>query len=353
MARRPRKAPSFTSANALIFAVFGSLGDGRIAAIIVNCRACRPWCKAAHRRLSRGRRSTGTCLMTLWFVFALMTAAAIFAVLWPLGRSGRPQREGSEATVYKDQLAEIDRDVAARLIGVLRSRSRARRNQPPAAGRGRSISARRRPHRASGCAAPRRWSRWSGCRSLSLALYLPLGSPRLGDFPLAERTRAPDADAVARQSGGAGRGASGEKSDRWPRLERAGAGAGAGSAATTTRCAPIAIRSPIMATVPSAAPISAKPLPGAAGGVVTAEAKAEFERAVAIECRTRSRRAISSALPPSRTAATPRRRRSGARCWKRRRRMRRGVRWCRPRWRGSAVRRRRRCRTTRWPRQRT
>ena len=33
--------------------------------------------------------------MTLWFVFALMTVAAIFAVLWPLGRgssaSGRWQ----------------------------------------------------------------------------------------------------------------------------------------------------------------------------------------------------------------------------------------------------------------------
>ena len=55
--------------------------------------------------------------MTLWFVFALMTAAAIFAVLWPLGRRGRPQRDGSEAAVYKDQLAEIDRDVAAGLIG--------------------------------------------------------------------------------------------------------------------------------------------------------------------------------------------------------------------------------------------
>ena len=55
--------------------------------------------------------------MTLWFVFALMTAAAIFAVLWPLGRGGRPQNEGSEAAVYKDQLAEIDRDVAAGLIG--------------------------------------------------------------------------------------------------------------------------------------------------------------------------------------------------------------------------------------------
>ncbi|MFN5521428.1 c-type cytochrome biogenesis protein CcmI, partial [Bradyrhizobium sp.] len=36
--------------------------------------------------------------MTLWFVFAVMTAAAIFAV-------------------YKDQLAEIERDVETGLIG--------------------------------------------------------------------------------------------------------------------------------------------------------------------------------------------------------------------------------------------
>ena len=55
--------------------------------------------------------------MTLWFVFALMTAAAVFAVLWPLGRGQRPQREGDETTVYKDQLAEVERDVAAGLIG--------------------------------------------------------------------------------------------------------------------------------------------------------------------------------------------------------------------------------------------
>ena len=55
--------------------------------------------------------------MTLWFVFALMTVAAIFAVLWPLSRRDRPQNEGSEAAVYKDQLSEIDRDVATGLIG--------------------------------------------------------------------------------------------------------------------------------------------------------------------------------------------------------------------------------------------
>ena len=37
--------------------------------------------------------------MTLWFVFALMTAAASFAVLWPLSRGVRPQGSGSEAAV--------------------------------------------------------------------------------------------------------------------------------------------------------------------------------------------------------------------------------------------------------------
>ncbi|WP_083860041.1 c-type cytochrome biogenesis protein CcmI, partial [Bradyrhizobium diazoefficiens] len=54
--------------------------------------------------------------MTLWFVFALMTVAAIFAVLWPLGRSARAQNQGSEVVVYKDQLTEIERDLASGLI---------------------------------------------------------------------------------------------------------------------------------------------------------------------------------------------------------------------------------------------
>src|SRR3954464_11391893 len=55
--------------------------------------------------------------MTLWFVFAMMTAAAVFAVLWPLRRAQRPPSEGNESTVYKDQLAGAQRDVAAGLIG--------------------------------------------------------------------------------------------------------------------------------------------------------------------------------------------------------------------------------------------
>src|SRR6185369_13034699 len=54
--------------------------------------------------------------MMLWFVMALMTAAAIFAVLWPLARR-TPLRTGSDIAVYRDQLEEIERDRAAGLIG--------------------------------------------------------------------------------------------------------------------------------------------------------------------------------------------------------------------------------------------
>src|SRR3954471_19945690 len=55
--------------------------------------------------------------MTLWLLFALMTAAAIFAVLWPLARGQRAARRGSDVAVYRDQIDEIARDQAAGLIG--------------------------------------------------------------------------------------------------------------------------------------------------------------------------------------------------------------------------------------------
>src|SRR4029079_4224344 len=54
--------------------------------------------------------------MMLWTAMTLMTAAAIFAVLWPLARR-TPLRAGSDVAVYRDQLDEIDRDRAAGLIG--------------------------------------------------------------------------------------------------------------------------------------------------------------------------------------------------------------------------------------------
>ncbi len=80
--------------------------------------------------------------MTLWFVFALMTAAAIFAVLWPLGAARATRRAGSDVAVYRDQLDEIERDRAAGLIGEARSGGRAGRGVAPAdRGRGRGGAA--------------------------------------------------------------------------------------------------------------------------------------------------------------------------------------------------------------------
>jgi cytochrome c-type biogenesis protein CcmH len=55
--------------------------------------------------------------MTLWVLFALMTALAIFAVLWPLARRKAAARSGSDLAVYRDQLEEIQRDRAAGQIG--------------------------------------------------------------------------------------------------------------------------------------------------------------------------------------------------------------------------------------------
>jgi cytochrome c-type biogenesis protein CcmH len=56
-------------------------------------------------------------LMILWLVFALMTAAAVFAVLWPLSRRAPVAGGASEIAVYRDQLDEIVRDRNAGLIG--------------------------------------------------------------------------------------------------------------------------------------------------------------------------------------------------------------------------------------------
>src|SRR5215472_12980473 len=55
--------------------------------------------------------------MMLWTIFALMTAAAIFAVLWPLARKPLAAGGGSDRLVYQDQLHELERDRVAGLIG--------------------------------------------------------------------------------------------------------------------------------------------------------------------------------------------------------------------------------------------
>ena len=134
--------------------------------------------------------------MSLWFVFALMTAAAIFAVLLPLGRgNGRPQG-GSEATVYRDQLAEVERDLALGLIGPAEAeaarveigrRLLAATDEGSAQGGGEgAVPTNMTLRRIAAVLA------LAGLPIVALSIYLPLGSPKLPDFPLAERARSAD-----------------------------------------------------------------------------------------------------------------------------------------------------------------
>ena len=54
--------------------------------------------------------------MMLGIILALMVAAAVFAVLWPLSRRAEDAAADSDLAVYRDQLAEIERDRAAGAI---------------------------------------------------------------------------------------------------------------------------------------------------------------------------------------------------------------------------------------------
>jgi cytochrome c-type biogenesis protein CcmH len=218
--------------------------------------------------------------MTLWFVFALMTALAVFAVLWPLGRGTKPQREGHETMVYKDQLAEIERDVSAGLIGA--SEAEAARVEIS-----RRLLAADDAERVSPSSVNTRLRRavaviaLAGLPLIAVAFYLPLGSPRLPDFPLGQRAQAPPAsqpldNLVAQvethleKNPTDGRG--------WNVLAPVLAKLGRFDDAVR------AYRNSITYNGDSGARRAdlGEAIAGAAGGVVTAEAKAEFQRAIAL-----------------------------------------------------------------------
>jgi len=134
--------------------------------------------------------------MTLWIIFAVMTAAAVFAVLWPLGRMPAAAGGGSDRLVYQDQLQEIERDHASGLIGDVEAESArieisrrllaaADAETPAAAATPQAASWRR---RAAALAAivivP----------AVALGFYLKLGSPDVPDQSAFARADAPSGD---------------------------------------------------------------------------------------------------------------------------------------------------------------
>ena len=130
--------------------------------------------------------------MTLWLVFALMTAATIFAVLWPLGRR-KPLRPGSDVAVYRDQLDEIQRDRSAGLIGEAEAeaaRVEVSRRLIAAADAAES----EKPALETSSLWRRRVTALAGLVLLpvgAVALYLTLGSPDLPGAALATRVQTP------------------------------------------------------------------------------------------------------------------------------------------------------------------
>jgi cytochrome c-type biogenesis protein CcmH len=130
--------------------------------------------------------------MILWCIFALMTTAAVFAVLWPLAHKAQKRGGGSDVFVYKDQLQEIGRDRAAGLIAEAEAeaarlevsrRLLAAADTPPPSPIATQRSLRRR--RAAAVAA------------LVIlpfgapALYVALGSPNIAGEPAFARVEAP------------------------------------------------------------------------------------------------------------------------------------------------------------------
>ena len=220
--------------------------------------------------------------MMLWLVMALMTAAAIFAVLWPLARRA-PRRAGSDIAVYRDQLEEIDRDRTGGLIG--EGEAEAARVE---------VSRRLLAAADQSAPAPRGNAQWRR-RAAALAalillplgaagLYLRLGSPELANEPQSERLEAAaeqrsiaelvsKVEARLEQNPEDGRG--------WDVLGPVYMRLGRYDDAVRARKNALRLLGP---TADREADLG-EALTGAQNGVVTAEAKEAFDRAVGLDPR--------------------------------------------------------------------
>ena len=224
--------------------------------------------------------------MILWVIFAVMTAAAILAVLWPLGRVRRLMRGDSDFLVYKDQLKEIDRDRASGSIGEAEAeaarlevsrRLLAAAEPPPSA----AVAAKaQQPERRRVAAAAALVVLIVG----PLGLYVALGSPNIPGEPAFARVSTPqgneliaslvsqvEAHLAHNPNDGAG----------WEVLAPVYARLGRLDDAVAARKKALELNG---ATAAREADLGEAET-AAANGVVTAEAKAAFERAVARDGR--------------------------------------------------------------------
>jgi cytochrome c-type biogenesis protein CcmH len=219
----------------------------------------------------------------VWAIFAVLTAFAALAILVPLarGRSAAPAAPTDAGVpIYADQLAEIDRDLARGAIG-------AREAEAARAEIGRRLL--RAAHAAPAAAAsdPRR-RRVVALIALVLlpaaavALYAALGTPDLPDAPLAARLAGPTEGQsldtlIARVEQHLARNP--EDGQGWAVL--APVYLKAGRAADAAAAYQNAIR--ILGSDADRQAGLGEALTALADGIVTADARAAFERAAALD----------------------------------------------------------------------
>jgi cytochrome c-type biogenesis protein CcmH len=225
-------------------------------------------------------------VMTLWFVFALMTAAAIFAVVWPLAGYGR-RRSGSDIEVYRDQLGELERDRESGLIPESEAQAaQAEISRRLLAAADAQSEAASRPGAGSAV-----WRR----RAVALVaivllplgatiFYLTLGSPSLSDQPLASRVAKAQENQtlenlIAQVEGFLDRNP--EDGRGWEVIAPVYLRLGRVEDAVKARRNALRINGETAERVTHLG----EALVAAANGVVTADAKAAFDRAVAIDPR--------------------------------------------------------------------
>ncbi len=133
--------------------------------------------------------------MLIWFIFAILTALCLAALLVPLSRANgaKKRREAFDLEIYRDQLKQIDREIEEGLLGAEEGESA----RLEVSRRLIALSA----DASDGGKAPVAEERQPGQRfamlavaicvpAVAVAVYVNVGSPQLPSQPFAERQQA-------------------------------------------------------------------------------------------------------------------------------------------------------------------
>ncbi len=130
----------------------------------------------------------------LWLLFAAMTAAAIVAILRPLTRRIEAEDDERELDLYKDQLAEVARDLERGTIEPAEAEAAKVEVSRRLIAAADALERRRASPRVGARAATRRGTAIAivlAVPAIALATYLTLGSPDLPDQPFKARLSKP------------------------------------------------------------------------------------------------------------------------------------------------------------------